>query len=79
MYDLNYDRESDQQSLTDLLLHFRNSYLDFDAEPHPDEVAEMSAWTRSVFEFGTKLEAEYGIVATKAMFVRSWEEVRNVG
>jgi hypothetical protein len=74
MYDIDGDSEADQQKLTDLLRHFRDAYLDFDIEPHIDEVAEMSAWTRSVFEFGTRLEAEYGFKTTKAMFSRSWQE-----
>lgn len=77
MYDINGDREVDIQALTDLLRHFNDAYLDFEAEPHIDEVAEMSAWMRSVFEFGVKLEAEYGVMDTKRMFIRAWEEVRS--
>ena len=76
MYDINGDWQVDRASLVLLLSHFLNAYTDFDVSPDVDEVSELSAWTRVVFEFGSALEEEYGDKETRRMFESAWLEVR---
>lgn len=76
MYDINGDWDIDRGSLVILLSHFYDAYLDFDIAPDVDEVSELSAWTRCVFEFGSQLEDFYGKQKTREMFESAWREAR---
>ena len=73
---LSEDHEHDLDSLAIILEHFSDAYLDFDAEPHIDEVAELSSWARTLFEFGAQLEQHYGAKQTKLMFAMAWRQVK---
>jgi hypothetical protein len=73
---LSGDPHYDQDSLTVIVGKFLEAYIDFDIDPHVDEVAEVSMWSRELLSFATKLEQGYGKSATKAMLARSWREVR---
>lgn len=74
--DISGDHEHDLDSLVLIMGHFNDAYLDYDLEPHLDEVAEMSSWTRTLMAFGSAMEEEYGASATKQMFGRAWKLAR---
>jgi hypothetical protein len=75
--DLSGDIENDLEALILVLGHFQEAYADFDAEPHIDEVGELSMWTRELMAFFDKLENEYGSRKAKAILARAWEEVKS--
>lgn len=70
------DMDQDLESLVLMLRGVNNAFLDFCKEPHVDEVAELSMWTRTLFDFGTRLEDQYGPLRCKQLFGAAWEDVR---
>jgi hypothetical protein len=70
------DAHADKDNLVVVLCKFREAYQDFDVEPHPDEVAELSSWTNELHRACTGLEDYYGTLQAKAIIARAWQEVR---
>lgn len=70
------DMEEDLDSLVLMLRRVNDAFSDFCAEPHVDEVSELSMWTRTLFDFGSHLETQYGALRCKQMFGAAWREVR---
>lgn len=70
------DPHVDKDNLVLILEKFQAAYIDFDVEPHPDEVAELSSWTAELHRSSAGLEDYYGTLQAKAIIARAWEEIR---
>lgn len=70
------DPHVDKDNLVLVLEKFQAAYDDFNAEPHPDEVAELSSWTAELHRYTAGLEDHYGTLQSQAIVARAWQEVR---
>lgn len=70
------NRQEDYDTLLAIIGRFHDAYQDFDAEPHADEVAELSMWTRELMTYASSLEDRYGFDVTKRLMGRAWQEIK---
>lgn len=70
------DPQTDKDNLVLVLDRFQQAYQDFDAEPHPDEIGELSSWSSEALRLMAAIEDYYGTEGAKDIARRAWEEVK---